>query len=358
MNSSALFGISGLVYMLSMAVYIAYLIFRKEIIGRVASYAVIAAFLCHTLAFLIRWSDFSQTYGLGLFQSIPITNLYESLLFFAWCVILGNIYIERKYKTRFLGAFLTAIAGMAVSFVDMVGAAKGIQPLVPALKSNWLLAHATMSFVAYAAFSVSFVGAVLHLASLDLKKKQGMYIFWTVSLALFVFVTAFVTADFVYALSAKQTQGAYKPLYFAINNLGAGGWAAVLAAYLLLTLFVWRFGGGLGRAMAKFGVKGEVMEELAYKMVSIGFPVFTIGGLIFGAVWADKAWGKYWSWDPKETWALITWLIYAFYLHARYVRNWTGARASAIAVIGFICTIFTYIGVNLLLSGLHSYGTL
>lgn len=343
--------------MLSMAVYIAYLILKNEKIGKAASGMVLFGFVSHSIAFVLRWFEFSQAYGLGLFQSIPITNLYESLLFFAWCIILGNIYIERQFKTKFLGAFLTALAGMAVAFVDMVGAAKGIQPLVPALKSNWLLAHATMSFVAYAAFSVSFVGAVLHLASLDIKKKDGIYIFWTVSLGVFVFVTAFVTVDFVYALGAKQ-KGVYKPLYFAVNNLGAGGWAGIFVLFAALTFVFWNFGYRLRALMDRFGIKGSIMEEVAYKMVSIGFPIFTIGGLIFGAVWADKAWGRYWSWDPKETWALITWLIYAFYLHARYVKGWTGARASIVAVIGFVCTIFTYIGVNLLISGLHSYGAL
>jgi cytochrome c-type biogenesis protein CcsB len=89
---------------------------------------------------------------------------------------------------------------------------------------------------------------------------------------------------------------------------------------------------------------------------SSGFPIFTLGGLIFGAIWADQAWGVYWSWDPKETWSLITWLVYAFYLHARLLRGWRGHKTAVVSIIGFIAVIFTYLGVNLLLSGLHSYG--
>ncbi|MCD8552361.1 c-type cytochrome biogenesis protein CcsB [Seleniivibrio sp.] len=358
MNSSVLFGIASITYMVTMAVYVAYLILKKEMIGKVASWMTIFGFVCHTAAFLMRWVEFSNTYHLGFFHSVPITNLYESLLFFAWCVIAGNIWIERRYKTKFMGAFLTAIAGMAVAFVDTIGAAKGIQPLVPALKSNWLLAHATMSFIAYAAFSMSFVAAVLHLASLRLPRRSGVYIFWTVALGTFVFVTLLMIGDFTAALSAKAVEGAYKPLYFTFKNMGAGGFVLLFAVYASFCAASWFFGGKLASLMDRFSINGKVMEELTYKMISVGFPIFTVGGLIFGAVWADKAWGRYWSWDPKETWALITWLIYAFYLHARYVKDWTGAKASAVAVAGFVCTIFTYIGVNLLISGLHSYGAL
>lgn len=358
MNSSVLFGIASITYMLTMAVYVAYLILKKEVIGKVASWAVIFGFACHTVAFFLRWVEFSNSFELGFFHSIPITNLYESLLFFAWCIILGNIYIERRYKTKFLGAFLTALAGMAVAFVDTVGAAKGIQPLVPALKSNWLLAHATMSFVAYSAFSLSFVAAVLHLASLRLPRKNGVYIFWTVALGTFVFITLLILGDFAAAMSAKAVEGTYKPLYYTFKKMSTGGIFGIFAVYVLFCAVSWMLGGRLASLMDRFELNGKMMEELTYKMVSVGFPIFTVGGLIFGAVWADKAWGRYWAWDPKETWALITWLIYAFYLHARYVKEWTGARASAVAVAGFICTIFTYVGVNLLISGLHSYGGL
>jgi cytochrome c-type biogenesis protein CcsB len=99
-----------------------------------------------------------------------------------------------------------------------------------------------------------------------------------------------------------------------------------------------------------------MLDDLTYKSIAIGFPIFTLGGLIFGAIWADQAWGKYWSWDPKETWSLITWFVYAFYVHARFMRGWRGSKIAIVAVIGFVSTVFTYLGVNLLLSGLHSYG--
>ena len=129
---------------------------------------------------------------------------------------------------------------------------------------------------------------------------------------------------------------------------------AIAAAVIFI---IWRFGGVLKKIIKGFNITAEVLDEITYKLIAIGFPIFTLGGLIFGAIWADQAWGKYWTWDPKETWSLITWLFYAFYLHSRFMRGWRGKKVAIVAVLGFIAVIFTYLGVNLLLSGLHSYGS-
>ena len=125
----------------------------------------------------------------------------------------------------------------------------------------------------------------------------------------------------------------------------------------VIIFIIWRYGLILKTVIEKFNITPESLDEMTYKSIAIGFPVFTLGGLIFGAIWADQAWGVYWSWDPKETWSLITWLIYAFYLHSRMIRGWRGKKAAMVAVIGFVAVIFTYLGVNLLLSGLHAYGS-
>jgi cytochrome c-type biogenesis protein CcsB len=129
------------------------------------------------------------------------------------------------------------------------------------------------------------------------------------------------------------------------------------AITLALVFIIWRFGGVLRKIIKSFNITAETLDEITYKLIAIGFPIFTLGGLIFGAIWADQAWGKYWTWDPKETWSLITWLFYAFYLHSRLMRGWRGKKVAIVAVLGFIAVIFTYLGVNLLLSGLHSYGS-
>ncbi len=105
----------------------------------------------------------------------------------------------------------------------------------------------------------------------------------------------------------------------------------------------------------KSGLTAERLDSISYRAVSVGFPLFTLGGLVFGMVWAYKAWGTYWSWDPKETWSLITWFMYAAFLHARFTAGWRGKKAAVMAIVGFGFVIFTYFGVNYLLSGLHSY---
>lgn len=105
----------------------------------------------------------------------------------------------------------------------------------------------------------------------------------------------------------------------------------------------------------KFEVSAEKFDSISYRSIAVGFPLFTLGGLVFGMVWAYKAWGSYWTWDPKETWSLITWFVFAIYLHTRIVMGWKGRRSACVAIIGFLAALFTYFGVNYLIPGLHSY---
>ena len=105
----------------------------------------------------------------------------------------------------------------------------------------------------------------------------------------------------------------------------------------------------------KSGLTAEKLDSISYRAIAVGFPLFTLGGLVFGMVWAYKAWGSYWSWDPKEVWSLITWFVFALYLHTRIVMGWKGRRSATIAIVGFLAALFTYFGVNYLLVGLHSY---
>ena len=355
MSASPLYAAAGFGYLLAMVIYIAYFVTGREITGRVASSVAVVSFAFHTGAFIIRWFTFAQMYDLGFFQSIPITNLYESLVFFAWCLILGNIMVEYKYKVRAFGVLATMLAGMAIAFIDTTGMSKDIQPIMPALKSNWLLAHASLSFIAYAAFAVSFIAAILHLALEEKRKDAPVYLFWTGTLALFIFSMGGMLADMMVKIAAGQGMSA--PFSDLFRRGNAVDVLVIIAGFFAVWLIIWILGGYISRLTEKLGLGRDLLEELTYKAISIGFPIFTGGGLVFGAIWADKAWGRYWSWDPKETWSLITWLIYAFYLHGRYRRGWQGRKITVIAVIGFLSTIFTYVGVNLLLSGLHSYGT-
>lgn len=360
MSSSVFFGISTMAYILAMIMYITYLAFRNRTVGIVATTITITGFVSQTIAILMRWKEFHDISGMGIIRSIPLTNLYESLIFFVWCLILGYLILEFKYKNRSFGAFVTPVAGLALAFIDLSGMSKEIHPLIPALQSNWLLAHVTMSFIAYAAFAISFSTGLMYLIITTEKKNQPAYIFWTVTLGIFITLMLAMGLDFITFRVAVKPEEFIKNYLFRSSFLNNSTSIQILSwlSTAAIIFISWRFGYVLRGIIEKFNISAEILDELTYKSIAIGFPIFTLGGLIFGAIWADQAWGTYWSWDPKETWSLITWFIYAFYLHGRMIRGWRGKRVAIVAVLGFLAVIITYMGVNLLLSGLHSYGEL
>ncbi|GAB4390185.1 MAG: c-type cytochrome biogenesis protein CcsB [Thermodesulfovibrionales bacterium] len=360
MDSSVFFGISTVAYILAMIFYIAFIAFKRQGIGVTATAVTAAGFVFQTLALLMRWKEFYDFSQMGVLRSVPLTNLYESLVFFVWCLILAYLVVEFKYHNRSFGAFITPIAGLALAYIDLSGVSKDIQPLVPALQSNWLLVHVLMSFVAYAMFALSFGTALMYLIATTERKSEPSYIFWTLALGIFSVLLAGMGLDFVKFKVAGMTPDVLVRSYlFKATFLSPSPFVSLvsyLAAFVFLFL-VWRYGMALKRVIAAFNITAGTLDEITYKSIAIGFPIFTLGGLIFGAIWADQAWGVYWSWDPKETWSLITWFIYAFFLHARLLRGWKGHKMAVVAVIGFVAVVFTYLGVNLLLSGLHAYGS-
>jgi cytochrome c-type biogenesis protein CcsB len=359
MDSSLFFGLSTMAYISAMMIYIAYVAFRKSAIGVIATAVTIAGFISQTFAIILRWKEFADLSGMGFLRSVPLTNLYESLIFFVWCLILGYLIIEFKFRNRSFGAFVTPIAGLVLAFIDLTGVSKDIQPLVPALKSNWLLAHVTMSFIAYAAFSLSFSTGLMYLIMRTEKKTESAYIFWTITFGLFTVLLVSMGID-LFTFKAKVRPEIFIHNYLFRTSFLNPSATVKLISYIsamAVLLVIWRYGYVLRSVIAKFNVTPDMLDEITYKSIAVGFPIFTLGGLIFGAIWADQAWGVYWSWDPKETWSLITWFIYAFYLHGRMIRGWRGKKVAIVAVLGFMAVIFTYLGVNLLLSGLHAYGS-
>lgn len=278
MNSSNILSIVTFIYGLSALLYIVALIFRKEGPGRLATWAAVAGIVGNILGVGLRWVE---SYQLG-YGHAPLSNLYESLVFFAWAIAAIYLVVERRYENRVIGAFVMPIAFLAMAYASLSpNISDRIQPLIPALKSNWLIAHVITCFLGYAGFAVAF-GISL------------MYVF--------------------------RERPAVSP-----DSL-----------------------------LARFPAPG-VMDDMTHKMVQFGF-LFLSAGIITGAVWANSAWGRYWGWDPKETWSLITWFIYATLLHARLMRGWRGRKIAYISILGFTAVLFTYFGVNLL-PGLHSYGS-
>ena len=355
MGSSEFFGLATIGYIVAMMFYISYLVFKNNTVGIVGTTVTIVSFLSHTAAFALRWME---SYEMGMGRA-PLTNLFESLAFFVWCLILGYLIIEVVYKTRSFGAFITPIAGMALGFIELSGISKDIEPLMPALQSNWLLAHVMMSFISYAAFALSFATAMMYLILKTKDKKEPFYIFWIIAGGGFMIVLAAMAIDFIQFKIIAKSSGDIITNYLFKASFRSPSTFISSISYLVSTAILfglWQYGYILRNAISHFNISENVLDDLTYKTITIGFPIFTLGGLIFGAVWADQAWGVYWSWDPKETWSLITWLVYAFFLHTRYIRGWRGNRIATVAVSGFIAVIFTYLGVNLFLSGLHSYG--
>ena len=368
MNSSTFFNISAGAYILAMVVYISYIAFRNKNIGIAATSLAVFGFVSQSIAFIIRWvnsyhfwlaSRPESTFFESLLRAAPLRNLYESLIFFVWALILIHLIIEFKYKNRSLGAFVTPVAALALLFIDVSGTSKEIQPLMPALQSNWLLFHVFLSFIGYAAFGVSFGAAVAYIIMVTETKTEKTYIFWSIIVGIFLIVLIAMGIDFLSLTAVERKE--FIQSYFlktTFRNPSGGIVAISWIASIAFIFVIWKFGLGLKKILTGLSITPNMLEEIEYKSIAIGFPLFTIGGLLMGAIWANSAWGKYWGWDPKETWSLITWFVYALYLHSRFVAGWRGKRVAILAVVGFIAVIFTYLGVNLVLSGLHSYGGL
>lgn len=351
--SYQIIAIAGFIYMLSLPVYIVYILTKSKKIGYAATGILTAGLVIHIIGFIQRFKEMYEI-NKSLLRSIPLTNLYESLVFFVLCFVAGYLLIEWRYKKKSLGVLVSIIAGITISLTELLGVSKEVQPLIPALKSNWLLAHVTLSFISYAAFGISFITGLLHIITESENKKSFKYIFATLMLAVMFFMFVSAVIDIAQAGNPKTVRLFHSTLGNSSLFFSVFSWLTLLA----LIFISWRYGDLIKRILQSFKIDADFLEDITYKAIAFGFPVFTIGGLVFGAIWADQAWGRYWGWDPKETWSLITWFVYAFYLHSKFIRGWRGTKTSIIAVFGFLVTIFTYLGVNLFLSGLHSYGSM
>jgi len=256
----------------------------------------------------------------------PLSNLYESLLFLAWGITFTTIVLEFKTRTPIIGSisnpislFITGFAGLSLP-----ESMQAPSPLVPALKSNWLMMHVTVMMLSYASLIVGSLLGIFFLILVNGKKEE-------IVLQGNSYGTNFQDKQLVDAAFYKEdVTEDYKNL--VIDEVGKSEPIKDNRLSLL-----------------------ESIDNLSYRTISFGFPLLTIG-IIAGAVWANEAWGSYWSWDPKETWALITWLVFASYLHARITKSWQGKKPAIIASFGFIVVWICYLGVNFLAKGLHTYG--
>lgn len=244
----------------------------------------------------------------------PLSNLYESLLFLTCMLLTIYLYIETKTKSKLIGSVLIPVTLLINGFANLTLSPEmqKSSPLVPALQSNWLMMHVSMMLLSYGTLIMGSLLSILFLV-ISRFKEIDLKIVDNSSLPLYNIMLDYYEAKLV----APSTE---------ISELGK--------IKLLQSIDNW-----------------------SYRIIGLGFPFLTIG-IISGGVWANEAWGSYWSWDPKETWALITWLVFATYLHARITKGWEGKKTAILGGLGFFVIWICYLGVNFLGKGLHSYGWL
>ncbi len=284
---------------------------------------------------LVRWYE-SYLIGPDV-GHIPVSNLYEVFVMFCWMTAGFYLYYEDHYRTRALGAFVMLVVSAAVGFLlwyTLVREAHAIQPLVPALKSWWMKLHVPANFIGYGTFALAAMVAFAYLI-----KQTAGETRWYKLAPLWLLGIVLCFEPLVFRKTAVEGGSSYWVIYFGLSALIVAG-------------ILWG-----RRRIAERLPELDVLDDVMYKSIAVGFAFFTIA-TVLGALWAAEAWGGYWSWDPKETWALIVWLNYASWLHMRLMKGLRGTVAAWWALAGLVVTTFAFLGVNMFLSGLHSYGTL
>lgn len=321
----------------------------------------------------------------------PVSNLFEFITFFGMMLVAGFIVIYFIYRAHVLGVFALPIALLVIAYSSMFP--RDISPLIPALQSDWLAIHVSTVAAGEAILAISFVAGLIYLLKdVDLAKK-GKQTFWLEAVLFFiVIVVGFIASTTIAQIAGYQTEFAYvnaegqdqveqfglpalviphqgelmtegnfassieMPAIVNAARLNTVLWSIITGTliYLLIRLITRRSVSALLQPLVR-RVNLNLMDEVGYRSVMIGFPVFTLGGLVFAMIWAQIAWTRFWGWDPKEVWALITWLFYAAFLHLRLSRGWEGNRSAWLAVIGFAIIMFNLVAVNLIIAGLHSY---
>ncbi len=302
-----------------------------ELLGSRLAWVAVAMALIGTM---VRWYE-SYLIGADV-GHIPVSNLYEVFVLFCWMTAAFYLYFEDQYRTRAMGAFVMLVVSAAVGFLlwyTVVREAHEIQPLVPALKSWWMKLHVPANFIGYGTFALSAMVAFAYLI-----KQQATETRWYKLAPLWLLGVVLCFEPIVFRQKVDGGSS-YWIVYFGISALIVAG---ILAAR-----------GRIAQRLPSF----EVLDDVMYKSIAVGFAFFTIA-TVLGALWAAEAWGGYWSWDPKETWALIVWLNYAAWLHMRLMKGLRGTVSAWWALVGLAVTTFAFLGVNMFLSGLHSYGTL
>ena len=350
--------------------------------GKIGITITIIGFLSHLGYFITRWIASGHA---------PVSNMFEFTTAFGMMLVGAFILLFFLYRTPSLGLFALPIAIIIIGYASMFP--REITPLIPALKSYWLWVHVITAALGESILAISAVaGLIFLLKNIDLTKKSKQRFWLEAVIFTLILVIGFVLSSTTFKLTGYEAEFTYidkneqlakieynyPPLFGMADyeSLTPGAmtpWAEMppIVNAKTLTTFVWSVASGtllylilrlifrrpIAALLQPFAKKAnsQLMDEIGYRAVLIGFPVFTLGALIFAMIWAHEAWSRFWGWDPKEVWALITWLFYAAFLHLRLSRGWEGEKSAWLAVIGFIIIMFNLIAVNLIIAGLHSY---
>ncbi len=280
----------------------------------------------------------------------PLSNLYESLFFLAWGITAMHFVAEKMSRSRLVGVVTAPIAMAITAFAALTlpDEMQASAPLVPALKSNWLMMHVSVMMLSYATLMV---GSLLAIAFLVVTRGQQIELKGSsIGTGAYRIGRASSLEPRSYQLRLDgELVSEDSPISSKLESS-----AQTATAVLAKSASVAYAPTALPLSPQRLSL-ADTLDNISYRIIGLGFPLLTIG-IIAGAVWANEAWGSYWSWDPKETWALITWLVFAAYLHARITKGWQGRRPAILAATGFMVVWICYLGVNLLGKGLHSYG--
>ncbi|MGG0275144.1 c-type cytochrome biogenesis protein CcsB [Bacillus rhizoplanae] len=342
----------------------------------------ILGFAAQLVYFVTRWIASGHA---------PVSNFFEFGTFFGMMMVGAFIIMYFIYKTSILGLFALPVAILLIAYASMFP--REITPLIPSLKSNWLQIHVTTAAAGQAILAISFITGVIYLLKNVDQSKKSKQTFWLEAvifslvcvIGFIAVTTAFSSikyeakfqwidkneqqAEMVYNLpalvgphegklvtTAKLEPAIETPAIINAKKLNTVIWSIFIGSglYILLRLILRKRVAAAIQPVVK-KVDSDLLDEIGYRSVAIGFPVFTLGALIFAMIWAQIAWTRFWGWDPKEVWALITWLFYAAFLHLRLSKGWHGEKSAWLAVIGFAIIMFNFVVVNLVIAGLHSY---
>ncbi|MBD7944463.1 c-type cytochrome biogenesis protein CcsB [Psychrobacillus sp. Sa2BUA9] len=361
---------------------------KKKTATTLALSLTVFGFVAQLNYFVLRWIASGHA---------PVSNLYEFMTFFGLMLVGGFFLVYYLYRQVVIGLFLMPIAILIIAYGSMFS--KEITPLIPALQSNWLTIHVITVAIASAILSLSFVTGLIYLIKqVDHNKKGASTFFLEFVLYQLIVVLGFVTISGIFGFlhynasyqfvnqqgnqetyqyslpaivtpnnalpiddSGEELKGKFSglvqiPVIFDAAKLNTLIWSYFIGSilYILIRLFSRKSISKLLQPLTQ-KVNLTLMDEISYRVIVIGFPLFALGGLFFAMIWAHLAWSRFWGWDPKEVWALITFLFYTAFLHLRINRGWDGERTAWLAIIGFGTIMFNQIFVNLVIAGLHSY---